>query len=112
MVENQTCFDQPMVEIQTRKDTMAKNQRRGHILDAYNVTYGKEVNLDKMQEAMRHAFYTNIDPRRRQEMSDGGIVREDDSAMANLPRQAIHHEYPREGYYSSAVLDQNEYGKE
>lgn len=91
---------------------MAKNKRRDHVLGAYSDMYHREVSLDKMQASMRHAFYSNIDPRRRQEMSDGGIVREDDNAMANLPRQAIHHEYPKEGYYSSALLDQNEYGKE
>jgi hypothetical protein len=38
-------------------------------------------------------FYGNIDPRRRQEMHDAYMVREDQNAMANLPRQAIHHEF-------------------
>jgi len=45
------------------------------------------------------------DPRRRQELADGGMVREDQAAMANLPRQAVHHEYPRLGYYSSPYID-------
>ena len=88
-------------------DTMEK-RRRARAASAYNYEYDKEVSLDRMQDAMRKAFYSNIDPRRRQEMSDGGIVMEDTNAMANLPRQAVHHEYPREGYYSSAVLDQEE----
>ena len=44
------------------------------------------------------------DPRRRQELADGGMIREDQAAMANLPRQAIHHEYPRLKYYSSPYI--------
>lgn len=45
------------------------------------------------------------DPRRRQELADGGMVREDQQAMANLSPRAIHHEYPRLGYYSNPYID-------
>ena len=38
-----------------------------------------------------------IDPRRRQERRDFEMIREDKTAMANLPRKAQHHEFPKEG---------------
>ncbi len=50
-------------------------------------------------------FYAGIDPRRRSEIADGGMVREDHAAMANLSRQAIHCEYPRAGYYATPYID-------
>jgi hypothetical protein len=34
------------------------------------------------------------DPRRRQERNDFNVIREDKTAMANLPRMAQHHEFP------------------
>lgn len=42
-----------------------------------------------------HTMYDpDIDPRRMQEYRDGGMIHEDHTAMANLPRMAQHHEYP------------------
>jgi hypothetical protein len=46
-----------------------------------------------MEQMIADTFYGKIDPRRRQEIHDAYMVREDEKAMANLPRQAIHHEY-------------------
>ena len=56
-------------------------------------------------KAMESNFYAGIDPRRRQEMADGGMVRESKTEMANLPRQAIHTEYPPVGYYANPFID-------
>jgi hypothetical protein len=47
-------------------------------------------NREKIEE---DTYYGNIDPRRRQELHDAFMVREDPNAMANLPRQAIHMEF-------------------
>lgn len=46
-----------------------------------------------------------IDPRRRQEAADAGLIAEDSGSMANLPRQAQHHEFNPAGYYSSPYID-------
>lgn len=51
------------------------------------------VNLERTQNMLSH-FYAGVDSRRKREIADGGMVREDRNAMANLPRQAIHTEYP------------------
>ena len=56
-------------------------------------------------ENMRSAFYGGIDPRRRQEVSDGGMIEEDPKAMANMPTEAKHHEYPSAGYYTTPYID-------
>lgn len=48
-------------------------------------------------------FYGAIDPRRRQEYADGGMVAEDPTAIANLPTRFIHGEYPRAPYYYGPI---------
>jgi len=61
---------------------------------------------------VENEFYAGIDPRRRKELADGGLISEDRNAMANLPRQAVHHEYPQAGYYSTPYLDDTVRGME
>lgn len=56
-------------------------------------------------ESMRNEFYAGIDPRRRQELADGGMIREDQNAMSNLSPVAANYEYPQAGYYSSPYID-------
>jgi hypothetical protein len=53
-------------------------------------------------------LYAGIDPRRRREVADSGMVQEDPNAIANLPTRAIHHEYSRFGFYSSPYIDDTE----
>lgn len=56
-------------------------------------------------ENMRNEFYAGLDPRRKQEMADGGMIREDQNAMANLSPIAAHYEFPQAGYYTSPYMD-------
>ena len=56
-------------------------------------------------EEMQSYFYAGLDPRRRQEMADGGMVKEDAQAMANLSNKAIHRQYANYPYYSSPYID-------
>ncbi len=51
-----------------------------------------------MMGLMHDAFYRQVDPRRRQEISESRLIREDQKAMANLPRQAIQHEYEQDRF--------------
>lgn len=46
-----------------------------------------------------------MDPRRAQERRDSQMIREDHGSIANLPRQAIHHEFPRVNPYPSPWHD-------
>jgi hypothetical protein len=50
-------------------------------------------------------YGAGLDPRRRQEVADAGLIREDHTQMANLPRMAQHHEFPAAGYYMTPYLD-------
>lgn len=49
-------------------------------------------------------FYANVDPRRKQEMMDGEMIREDQNAMANLSRTAIHCEFPKDDHLFTPFL--------
>jgi hypothetical protein len=49
---------------------------------------------------------SNLDPRRAQERSDGHMIREDQTAMANLSPIAIHREYPRYSKFANILLDE------
>lgn len=47
----------------------------------------------------------SIDPRRWKEMADGGMVREDRNAMANLSGQFLHYEYPKLPFNSTPYVN-------
>jgi hypothetical protein len=46
-----------------------------------------------------------VDPRRRKEFADGGMVQEDPRAMANCPTEPIHRELPKNPFYETGPLD-------
>lgn len=54
---------------------------------------------------MMGQFYQGVDPRRRQEMADAGMIREDHTAMANLSPVPIHQEMRRVTFYGSPYID-------
>ena len=61
-------------------------------------------NYERVEEVYSY-LYAGLDPRRRVEMAEGGMIKEDKKAMANLPLEARHHEYLRAGYYSTPYID-------
>ena len=42
---------------------------------------------------MRRAFYSNVDPARKQELTDSRMVQEDHNAMSNLSPKEINREF-------------------
>lgn len=50
-------------------------------------------------------FYAGMEPRRRQEMEDAGMIHEDQSKIANLPQYVMIKEYPKVGPYLSEGLE-------
>lgn len=110
-------FDEPrrnmtydyMTPFQGEARVQERQKRRDEVRSEYSAMYQLEQRRDQRAfdrtQDMRNEFYAGVDPRRRQEIGDGGMIREDHNAMANLPRQAQHHEYPQAGYYSSPYLD-------
>ena len=54
---------------------------------------------------IRGGHYDGMEPRRRQEMEDAGMISEDHSAMANMPQGVIMRPYPKENDYTPENLD-------
>lgn len=50
-------------------------------------------------------YYEGLHNRRRQEMEDAGMIREDHNAVANLPQEVMMKEYPKTGPYMPEYLD-------
>lgn len=57
----------------------------------------------KILSPMENAFYSTIDPRRRQEISDARMVQEDHAQVSNLPSRFIHEEFDQDRF----KFDQN-----
>ena len=55
---------------------------------------------------MHHGeHYAGMEPRRRQEMEDAGMIREDHRAIANMPQEVMIKPYPVMGNYLPEMLD-------
>lgn len=61
--------------------------------------YANEHSLEK------HEYYAGAQDRRRQEMHDAGMIREDHSAIANLPQGVVMRPYEKNYGYLPEVLD-------
>jgi hypothetical protein len=78
---------------------------RNQSLNSYERVFHDELDREDMKLGkVRYPEHT-VEPRRRQELADGGMIREDHNAMANLSPRAISHEYPRLGYYATPYID-------
>lgn len=96
-----------MKKIKVRGEERAKS--RNEVLTTYGVEQLKAQIHDMENflrvESMSSHFYGGIDPRRRQEMADGGMVAEDRGAVANLSERFIHRQYPGAAFYSNIFID-------
>lgn len=54
---------------------------------------------------VRHGGHHSEDPRRRHEMEDAGMIREDHNATANLPQDVKYHAWPDSDTYPRYGLD-------
>lgn len=84
--------------------------RTRHMSDKFN----DEKRHDRGDEraVYRHArtlsdkeFYAGMEPRRRQELEDAGMIHEDHSQIANLPQNVMMKPYPYTGPYLPEGLD-------
>lgn len=99
-------------EARSQERQKRRDEVRGEYAAMYELEQRRDQRAFNRTEDMTNEFYAGVDPRRRQEVADGGMIREQHSAMANLPRMAQHHEYPRAGYYSSPYLDDTVRGQQ
>jgi hypothetical protein len=91
---------------------MARLQRQRNRREVRNTMDVIEKKREALQDANltlikdpRWYYYAGIDPRRRKEMADAGMAKEDHRAIANLSPEFIHREYPRFGFYSTPYID-------
>ena|SRR5271156_5956237 len=59
---------------------------------------------------MGGGHYEGAEPRRRQEMQDAGMIREDHGSVANLPQGSMMKPWPSEGGYVPEDLDDTIHG--
>jgi hypothetical protein len=59
----------------------------------------------KRHHHMNSGHYAGMDARRTQEMQDGGMIREDPSAIANLPQEVRITPYEKTGPWMPEVLE-------
>lgn len=50
-------------------------------------------------------MYAGMEPRRRQELEDAGMIHEDHNAIANMPQNVMIKKYPKTGPYNPEILD-------
>lgn len=101
----ENVYDNRSQERALRRHEMRSNYDEMYQLEQRRNQRAYARNMDPSNE-----FYQGVDPRRRQEVADGGMIREDNGGMANLPRKAIHCEYPHFYYYTTPYNDAIERG--
>lgn len=82
--------------------TPVRSKTRKEVQSCYKVY---EVKRDLVNENIydnvdspASVFYASIDPRRRVEIADAGMVAEDNTAISNLSGKAIIQEYPANNF--------------
>jgi hypothetical protein len=65
----------------------------------------KRRGAEPASRGMGREHYAGMEPRRRQEMEDAGMIHEDHSAIANLPQNVMIKKYPEAGPYMPEGLD-------
>jgi len=93
----------PLYEAEERPITRREIDRRYKEM-YHQIQRHDERALARVQDP-RSIFYAGIDPRRRQEVAEAGMIQEDENALANLSPVPIHREYSREGFYTTPYLD-------
>jgi len=79
-----------------------------HNPDRFNDEHHREqegVMDGHLMRLSRAEMYAGMEPRRRQELEDAGMIHEDHRMVANLPQEVIMKPYPRTGPYLPEGLD-------
>jgi len=61
--------------------------------------------VDKRNARLGAEMYAGMEPRRRQELEDAGMIHEDHRQVANLPQEVIYRDYPKTYGYTPEDLD-------
>jgi|GEM_PF-938588 hypothetical protein len=80
------------------------NHKPDHFNDEFHHDRDKERGMYRGR-LTNGELYAGMEPRRRQELEDAGMIHEDHMAIANLPQHPMIKPYPRTGPYNPEVLD-------
>lgn len=85
-------------------------ERSKHQMDHFNDEMrhdrGDERAIFRKARTMSdNEFYAGMEPRRRQELEDAGMIHEDHNQIANLPQEVIMQMYPKTGPYLPEGLE-------
>jgi len=89
----------------SQERAIRRHEVRQGYADVYDLEQERDQRTFERTQEKPNEFFRGLDPRRKIEIAEGGMIREDQQAMANLPRQAIHCEYPQAPFYSTPYLD-------
>ena len=87
----------------------SKGSKENHQRDHFNDEMRSDK--DRMERGMYRGplteaeMYAGMEPRRRQELEDAGMIHEDHRAIANLPQEVMIKPYPKTGPYLPEVLE-------
>ncbi len=88
---------------------MAAKRHYDHSADKFNDEKRRDKDGSKGSMGFhKQAFaesYAGMEPRRRQELEDAGMIHEDHSAIANMPQNVMIKPYPKTGPYMPEGLD-------
>ena len=76
---------------------MAKKKYYQSPKDRLAESRGEERSLYR-KKMKKEEHYAGMEPRRRQELEDAGMIREDRNAVANLPQYVKYEAYPKTDY--------------
>jgi hypothetical protein len=79
--------------------------KRYHGFKADSRSEGESAHVTDGKSKRYQEPYAGMDPRRRQELEDAGMIHEDHRAIANLPQEVMIKAYPYNGPYLPEGLD-------
>lgn len=84
---------------------MEREIRRKDLREEKERLMKKKKNSNSKKNMDKKDYYSGMDERRRQEMMDSGMIREDKNAIANLPQGVVMRDYPKPDYFSYNLND-------
>ena len=69
----------------SQQRAIRRHEVRNRYVQMYDLEQERSQRAFDRVRDMENEFFAGVDPRRRRELADGGMVREDHVAMANLP---------------------------
>jgi len=85
--------------------SISLNESHGGKMDPERYKKARRGDEPRSEEMRGREYYAGMEPRRRQELEDAGMIHEDHRAIANLPQNVMIKEYPKPGPYIPEVID-------